>query len=255
MPDEPNIEDKLTSAQLKEKFDAPALAIQQYLNEKVQPAVNEVTVSGILPNSVYIGGNKSNSDRKTIYFSAPDNATYPHDACIYGGNGAKRAALGAFDYKNNHDIFWYYDTTTYTPTNMNVDISGRFCFDDKVLLNKPPVLLWEGSLAASSSNYVQLYYAAFYNVFALKMEGAGTSVLIGVKNGSYIHAEGAAVTDSGTISKLMLKGTFQSVDGATTDTNGYRRLYINKAGWMIQNPSASNGSFLNKAVTAVYGIM
>lgn len=59
---------------------------------------------------IYMGGNKKTSDEKQIYFQSKDDATYPHNVQIFGGNGESKNAFGVYDGKNSRSVMSYDDT-------------------------------------------------------------------------------------------------------------------------------------------------
>lgn len=75
----------------------------------------------------YIGGNKSDNTEKNLYFTSKDDAAYPHNCKLYGGNGTSATSIGMWDSARSEQIFRYQtgDQTLHFGANLSLLQGGK----------------------------------------------------------------------------------------------------------------------------------
>lgn len=78
-------------------------------------------------NNNFVGGNKRSNAEKNIYFSSLDDATYPSNCKVYGGNGESKTGIGMWDTGNERQIFRYEpnDNSFHFGANMGLFRGGK----------------------------------------------------------------------------------------------------------------------------------
>ena len=73
--------------------------------------------------NIFMGGNKRANDEKNMYFNTTDDAEYPHNCKLYGGNGASVTSIGCWDSARNHGIWRYLSSTQNLVFDANVKVT------------------------------------------------------------------------------------------------------------------------------------
>ena len=61
----------------------------------------------VLSPNIFLGGEKNNDEEKNIRFGTKEDATYPSNCKLYGGNGNSATGIGMWDEGNSRQIFTY----------------------------------------------------------------------------------------------------------------------------------------------------
>lgn len=89
------------------------------------------TAQMTLPRMSYMGGIKSDNTEKNIYFQSTDDAEFPHNCKLYGGNGTSDTSIGMWDSARNKQIYRY----------QTRDQTFHFGADVALFQNGDPILL------------------------------------------------------------------------------------------------------------------
>lgn len=73
--------------------------------------------------NIFMGGNKRANDEKNMYFNTTDDAEYPHNCKLYGGNGASVTSIGCWDSARAHGIWRYLSSTQNLVFDANVKVT------------------------------------------------------------------------------------------------------------------------------------
>lgn len=87
--------------------------------------------------NIFMGGNKRANDEKNMYFNTTDDAEYPHNCKLYGGNGASVTSIGCWDSARAHGIWRYLSSTQNLVFDANVKVTRANGGDE--FITSPPV--------------------------------------------------------------------------------------------------------------------
>lgn len=87
--------------------------------------------------NIFMGGNKRANDEKNMYFNTTDDAEYPHNCKLYGGNGASVTSIGCWDSARAHGIWRYLSSTQNLVFDANVKVTRANGGDE--FIYSPPV--------------------------------------------------------------------------------------------------------------------
>lgn len=86
--------------------------------------------------NIFMGGNKRANDEKNMYFNTTDDAEYPHNCKLYGGNGASVTSIGCWDSARAHGIWRYLSSTQNLVFDANVKVT-RANGGDEFITSEP----------------------------------------------------------------------------------------------------------------------
>ena len=83
----------------------------------------EIDLDANFYRNIQMGGWKKSNDEKNMYFNTTDDAEYPHNCKLYGGNGASVTSIGCWDTARNHGIWRYLSSTQNLVFDANVKVT------------------------------------------------------------------------------------------------------------------------------------
>jgi hypothetical protein len=83
----------------------------------------EIDLDANFYKNIQMGGWKKSNDEKNMYFNTTDEAEYPHNCKLYGGNGASVTSIGCWDTARNHGIWRYLSSTQNLVFDANVKVT------------------------------------------------------------------------------------------------------------------------------------
>lgn len=83
----------------------------------------EIDMDMNIYKNIFMGGLKRSDDEKNMYFQATDNAEYPHNCKLYGGNGTSVTSIGCWDSARSHGIWRYLSATQNLVFDANVKVT------------------------------------------------------------------------------------------------------------------------------------
>lgn len=83
----------------------------------------EIDLDANFYRNIQMGGWKKSNDEKNMYFNTTDDAEYPHNCKLYGGNGASITSIGCWDTARNHGIWRYLSSTQNLVFDANVKVT------------------------------------------------------------------------------------------------------------------------------------
>ena len=152
----------------------------------------------------YMGGIKSDNTEKNIYFQSTDDAEFPHNCKLYGGNGTSDTSIGMWDSARNRQIYRYQtrdqsfhfgaDVKLYQDGNplligilnsIGTNI-GQYQFSNGLLLQwgKVSITPAEANVAEKLTVTFKKAYSEKPNVFAIPQTSAPQNMSFGVGQGS-----------------------------------------------------------------------
>lgn len=83
----------------------------------------EVDLDMSIYKNIFMGGQKQSDAEKNMYFQATEDAQYPHNCKLYGGNGTSATSIGCWDSARAHGIWRYLSSTQNLVFDANVKVT------------------------------------------------------------------------------------------------------------------------------------
>lgn len=83
----------------------------------------EVDLDMNVYKNIFMGGQKQSDAEKNMYFQATEDAQYPHNCKLYGGNGTSATSIGCWDSARAHGIWRYLSSTQNLVFDANVKVT------------------------------------------------------------------------------------------------------------------------------------
>lgn len=96
----------------------------------------EIDLDANFYKNIQMGGWKKSNDEKNMYFNTTDDAEYPHNCKLYGGNGASVTSIGCWDTARSHGIWRYLSSTQNLVFDANVKVT-RANGGDEFITSEP----------------------------------------------------------------------------------------------------------------------